>query len=156
MQLLKTILPGSGMITFFVSIILIVSTNSLIAQGTKKTEEPFTIENYYKVKWGYADEFISLWKKNHYPLLKKAREKGDILSVVAEVPIMHSGEDSRWDFKVIIVFKNVEMAFAAGLTTPYKKELYPDLDKLEKDEQHRFELLIAHWDTMTDKIELDK
>ena len=156
MQLLKTILPGSGMITFFVSIILIVSTNSLIAQGTKKTEEPFTIENYYKVKWGYADEFISLWKKNHYPLLKKAREKGDIVSVVAEVPIMHSGEDSRWDFKVIIVFKNVEMAFAAGLTTPYKKELYPDLDKLEKDEQHRFELLIAHWDIMTDKIELDK
>src|SRR6478609_3030459 len=156
MQLLKTFLPGSGKIVFFISIILIVSVNSLIAQGTKKTEEPFTIENYYKVKWGYADEFISLWKKNHYPLLKKAREKGDIISVTAELPIMHSGEDTRWDFKVIIVFKNTEMAFAAGLTTPYKKELYPDLDKLEKDEQHRFELLIAHWDIMTDKIELDK
>ena len=156
MQLLKTFLPGSGKIAFFICLILIGSTHSSIAQSNKKTDEPFTIENYYKVKWGYADEFISLWKKNHYPLLKKAREKGDILSVVAEVPIMHSGEDSRWDFKVIIVFKNVEMAFAAGLTTPYKKELYPDLDKLEKDEKHRFELLLAHWDIMTEKIELDK
>ncbi len=155
MQAFKLLRPRRRMITIFFLFSFIGYANSGHAQA-KKTDEPFTIENYYKVKWGYADEFISLWKKNHYPLLKKAREKGDIISVTAEVPIMHSGEETRWDFKVIIVFKNVEMAFAPGLTTPYKKELYPDLDKLAKDEQHRFELLLAHWDIMTDKIELDK
>ena len=48
---------------------------------TKASDESFIIENYYKVKWGYADEFINLWKTNHYPLLKKAIEKGDIISV---------------------------------------------------------------------------
>lgn len=58
----------------------------------------FTIENYYKVKWGFADEFINLWKVNHYPLLKKAIEKGDIISVEAEKPKLHSGEDTRFDF----------------------------------------------------------
>ncbi len=114
----------------------------------------FTIENYYKVKWGYADEFINLWKVNHYPLLKKAIDKGDIISVEAEKPKLHSGEDTRFDFKVTIVFKNEKLAFDPNLTKQYEKQLYPDLEKLKKDEQHRFELLIAHWDVMIEKIEL--
>jgi hypothetical protein len=114
----------------------------------------FTIENYYKVKWGFADEFINLWKVNHYPLLKKAIDKGDIISVVAEKPKLHSGEDTRFDFKVTLVFKNEKLAFDPNLTKQYEKQLYPDLEKLKKDEQHRFELLIAHWDVMIERIEL--
>ncbi len=136
--------------------LLILGTGNLHAQPVKTSDESFIIENYYKVKWGYAEEFITLWKTNHYPLLKKAIEKGDILSVNAEKPKLHSGEDTRWDFKVILVFKNAKLAFDADLTTPFKKELYPDLDKLVKDEQHRFELLISHWDVMVDKIDLGK
>jgi hypothetical protein len=124
--------------------------------NAQANKEYFTVENYYKVKWGYADEFITLWKTNHYPLLKKAQEKGDIISVEAGAPILHSGEDTRWDFRVIIVFKNAKAAFDPDLTTPYKKQLYPDQDKLAKDEQHRFELLLAHWDVMTEKIDLSK
>lgn len=137
-------------------IVLIFCTGSIQhsrAQQAKK-DNSFTTENYYKTKWGYADEFIDLWKINHYPLLKKAIEKGDIISVTAEKPRLHSGEDTRWDFKVTIVFKNSDAAFDHNLTEPYKKLIYPDLDKLKKDEQHRFELLIAHWDVMTEKIAL--
>src|SRR5436190_24110697 len=100
---------------------------SLKAQTNK---DYFTVENYYKVKWGFAEEFINLWKANHYPLLKKAMEKGDIISVIAEKPKLHSGEDTRWDFKVTILFKNAELAFDHNLTEPYKKQLYPDLEKL--------------------------
>ena len=44
------------------AILLIAATFSLHAQASK---DYFTVENYYKVKWGFADEFISLWKKNH-------------------------------------------------------------------------------------------
>jgi len=131
-----------------------ISAISLTVSAQNKKDEPFTIENYYKVKWGYADEFIDLWKTNHYPLLKKAQEKGDIISVTAEKPKLHSGEDTRWDFKVTITFKNAILAFDPNLTTPYKQQLYPDPDKLTKDEQHRFELLIAHWDVMVEPIEL--
>ena len=89
-------------------------------------------------------------------MLKKAQAKGDIINVTAEKPKLHSGEDIRWDFKVTIVFKNAALAFDPDLTTPYKKELYPDTDKLAKDEQHRFELLIAHWDVMIENIDLGK
>ena len=141
-----------------ISVILFFSLLSANANAqitiSKAADEFFTIENYYKVKWGFADEFINLWNTNHFPLLKKAMEKGDIISIAAEKPKLHSGEDTRWDFKVTITYKNAKLAFDADLTTPYKKLLYPDLDKLTKDEQHRFELLLAHWDVMIEKIEL--
>ena len=84
-------------------------------------QETFTIENYYKAKWGYAEEFISLYKKNHYPLLKKALDKGDLISIKAEKPRQHSSEESRWDYRVTLVFKNVQTAFDPNLTEPYKK-----------------------------------
>ena len=128
--------------------------NKVTAQTNTTPKDYFTVENYYKAKWGYADEFISLWKKNHYPLLKKAQEKGDIISVKAEKPRYHSGEDTRWDFKVSIVFKNAALAFDENLTTPYKAQLYPDTAQLVKDEHHRFELLLAHWDVMVEDVSL--
>jgi hypothetical protein len=137
------------------SCVAIIFANTSFAQNNtaSNSSQYFTVENYYKVKWGYAEEFISLWKKNHYPLLKKAQEKGDIISVKAEAPRYHSGEDTRWDFKVTIVFKNAALAFDPNLTTPYKAQLY-DTTQLQKDEQHRFELLLAHWDVMVEDVNL--
>jgi len=139
----------SKIILLIIPIFLIVNT-----QAQDKSSS-FTIENYYKVKWGFADEFINLWKVNHYPLLKKAIDKGDIISVEAEKPKLHSGEDTRFDFKVTIVFKNEKLAFDPNLTKQYEKQLYPDLEKLKKDEQHRFELLLSHWDVMIEKVAVE-
>jgi len=133
--------------------VLLLFAGDREAKAQNKNEY-FTIENYYKVKWGYAEEFIDLWKANHYPLLKKAKEKGDIINVTAEKPKLHSGEDSRWDFKVIIIFKDAKTAFDPNLTEPYKEPIYHDLEKLKKVEQHRFELLLAHWDVMIENIPL--
>lgn len=127
-----------------------------VIYAQKTNDETFTIENYYKAKWGYAEEFIRLWKKNHYPLLKKALAKGDLISIKLEKPRYHTSEESRWDYRVTLVFKNSQKAFDPDLTEPYKKELYPDLEKLEKDEQHRFELLIAHWDVEVQPVDLEK
>ena len=129
--------------------VLLISSRGFSQQTADPSKDYFTIENYYKVKWGHADEFINLWKANHYPLLKKAMEKGDIISVKASKPRYHSGEDTRWDFRVTIVFKTVEQAFDENLTEPYKKQLYPDQESYKKTEQYRFEILLAHWDVET-------
>jgi hypothetical protein len=134
-------------------VLILINSSALYAQQPKAGAGYATIENYYKVKWGYDAEFISLWKKNHYPLLRKAKEKGDIISIKTEKPALHAGEDTRWDFKVTIVFKNIDLAFDPNLTTPYKAELYTDQEKLKKDEQHRFELLLAHWDVLVEEVD---
>jgi len=131
-------------------IVLTIATISVVHAQDK----PLTIESYYKIKWGYADEFISLWKKNHYPLLKKLEEKGDIISMKAETPIIHSGEDTRWDFKVAITFRTEHLALDYSIVDPYKKELFTDQEAYAKAEQHRFELVIAHWDVPVETLEL--
>ncbi|MEO6348001.1 MAG: hypothetical protein ABIO60_08825 [Aquaticitalea sp.] len=131
------------------------TTVSAQNQNPASSGSYFITENYYKIKWGYADEFIALWKKNHYPLLQKTTESGDIISVKAEKPTLHSGEDTRWDFRVTIVWKNAESG--VGKVDPslqYRSELYPDTEKLDKDEQYRFSLLLAHWDVIVESIKL--
>ncbi len=145
---MKAILSAKHM-QIILSVSLVFSSLAAMAQISKPVapaDEYFTVEDYYRVKWGHADEFISLWKANHYPLLKKAEEKGDIISISASVPRLHIGEESRWDYRVTIVFKNAALAFDEKLLDPYKKQLYPDQDAHIKAEQHRFEILSAHWD----------
>jgi hypothetical protein len=129
--------------------ILLFSSNSFSQPNQNPSKDYFTIESYYRVKWGHADEFISLWKANHYPLLKKALEKGDIISITAARPRFHSGEETRWDFRVTVVFKTVALAFDENLTETYKKQLFPDQESYKKAEQYRFEILLAHWDIET-------
>jgi hypothetical protein len=138
---------------YLILCLLIFSTSAIFAQSV--TDKPLTIESYYKIKWGHADEFIALWKKNHYPLLKKLQEKGDILSIKAETPIVHSGEDTRWDFKVAITFKTEHLALDYSIVDPYKQQLFPDSATYNKAEQQRFELVIAHWDVLVETLPLN-
>ncbi|MDB5011287.1 MAG: hypothetical protein JWR67_2188 [Mucilaginibacter sp.] len=134
--------------------LIFLSLTGLKGYAQTTTANSITIENYYKLKWGHADEFIALWKKNHYPLLKKLQEKGDVLSIKAETPIIHSGEDTRWDFKVTLTFKTEHLAFDYSITDPFKKQLYPDQKSYEEAEQHRFELVLAHWDVPVEDVNL--
>jgi len=134
---------------------LLIFTNKSFSQSAEIQSAPITIENYYKIKWGYADEFIALWKKNHYPLLKKLLEKGDVLSIKAETPIIHSSEESRWDFKVTITFKTEHLGFDYNIVNPFKKELFPDTENYTKQEQHRWELVLAHWDVPVEAVLLN-
>ena len=141
-------------------LVVFLFVQTFVVNAQKNISTPgnnyFIMENYYKVKWGYADEFIDLWKKNHYPLLKVTQENGDIISVKAEKPILHGGEDTRWDFKVTIVWKNAELGVGKeDPTIRYKAKIYPDLAKLDKDEQYRFSLLLAHWDVIVEDIALN-
>jgi hypothetical protein len=37
----------------------------------KPSGKPFVAEYDYTARWGHADEFIRLFKKNHLPVLKR-------------------------------------------------------------------------------------
>lgn len=123
---------------------------------TKSQEEPFVADYYYKAKWGYADEFIRLFKKNHFPILKKQIETGRILSVTAVKPRYHATEDGRWDYRVTIVFKSMAAALDQASEQPIIKQLYPDQETFRREEQRRFEILLGHWDTPIESVPLDK
>ena len=118
-------------------------------------DKPYVIEYYYKAKWGHAEEFIALFKKNHYPVLKKEMELGRILKVFAQTTRYHATEDGRWDFRTTIVFKNAQIANDNFDSAPILKQLFPDQEGYKKEEQRRFEILDAHWDLPIKDFDLD-
>jgi hypothetical protein len=128
------------------------------AQGGTTGEasaQPYVIEYYYKAKWGHADEFLALFKKNHYPLLKKEMDLGRILKVSMTAPRFHTTEDGRWDYRVTIVFKNAAIANDNFDSSALLRQLFPDQDTYKKEEQRRFEILDAHWDLPIKDVDLD-
>ncbi|HTP34387.1 MAG TPA: hypothetical protein VMJ75_19550 [Candidatus Acidoferrales bacterium] len=109
--------------------------------------QPYTMEYYYKVQWGRQQEFLQLFLKNHYPLLQRNIQSGRILSVKIEQPANHGTEDGRWDYRVTIRFKNSTVATTANPDEErFIKELWPDQETYKREEQRRFEILLAHWD----------
>src|SRR6202161_417381 len=125
------------------------------AQATQSVaDKPFVIEYYYKTKWGHADEFVALYKKNHYPVLKKEIELGRILEVRAVQTRFHTTEDGRWDYRITIVFKNAAIANDDFDASGIIKQLYPDQETYKKEEQRRFEILDAHWDLPVKELDL--
>jgi len=130
--------------------LLLLSARPLLAQGAPPqgaADQPYTMEYYYKVQWGHQQEFLQLFLKNHYPLLKKIVESGRMLSVKIETPANHMTEDARWDYRVTIRFKNSTVATTANSEEDSLiKQLWPDQETYKRAEQRRFEILLAHWD----------
>jgi hypothetical protein len=116
-------------------------------------EKPYAVEYYYKVKWGHQEEFLDLFRKNHWPILEQQIASGRILSVDVASPRYHMPEPSRWDYRVTIVFKSAAKAMHGDSATLIK-QLYPDQAIFKKEEQRRFELLDEHWDLPISPIEL--
>jgi hypothetical protein len=109
--------------------------------------QPYVMEYYYKTQWGHQQEFLQLFLKNHYPLLQKEIESGRMLSVKIETPANHMTEESRWDYRVTITFRNSTMATTSNPNeAAIIKQLWPDQATYQKEEQRRFEILISHWD----------
>ena len=129
---------------------LLFSARALLAQGAPPqgaANQPYTMEYYYKVRWGYQQEFLQLFLKNHYPLLLEGVQSGRMLSVKIETPANHMTEDGRWDYRVTLRFKNSTAATTANPNEEADtKRLFPDQEKYKREEQRRFEILLAHWD----------
>jgi len=136
--------------TTLLTLLVAVCAPALFAQGAPpqlSANQPYTMEYYYKVQWGHQQEFLQLFLKNHYPLLLKNVEAGRMLSVRIEQPANHTTEDGRWDYRVTIRFKNSTVATTANPDEERLiKQLWPNQEVYQREEQRRFEILLAHWD----------
>ena len=123
------------------------------AQSAGRAER--TTWYFYRVKWGYQDEFVTLFAKNHLPVLREEMKTGRITDVRTYVPTYHGDGRADWTFAVTITYKD-----AAAMTGPSNedaivKRLYPDQAAFKKEEQRRFEILDAHWDVPLNELDLD-
>jgi hypothetical protein len=155
--LFRTINSFSKMRTpLFLSVITFLLLPSSMLAQSKVEDKPFVVEYYYKAKWGYANEFIELFRKNHFPVLKKEMELGRITQITASSPVYHGTEGERWDYRVTIYWKNVQVANDGFDPETITKQLFTDHEKFKKEEQRRFEILLAHWDVPIKTVDLEK
>jgi len=115
--------------------------------------EPKATWYFYTVKWGLQDEFLDLFQRNHYPILKAKEKAGRYRSVRTLVPEFHGDGRADWTFAV-------ELVVPPDAPTPPSDEdiiarLYPDRAKFAREEQRRFEVLTAHWDVPLNRLDLD-
>jgi hypothetical protein len=99
------------------TLLLLAVARPALAQGAPPQVAPdqaYTMEYYYKTQWGHQQEFLTLFLKNHYPLLQKIVESGRMTSVKIETPSNHMTEDARWDYRVTIRLKNSTVATSAN------------------------------------------
>jgi len=136
-------------------ILVLVATLAIDAQAPPKQAagEPKVTWYFYTVKWGFQDEFLDLFQRNHYPLLKAREKAGQYVSVRTFVPEFHGDGRADWTFAVeLVVPPNAP-------TTPTNEEfiakMYPDRAKFDKEEQRRFEILLAHWDVPLNRLNFD-
>jgi hypothetical protein len=136
--------------TLLLTLALAAAAGPAFAQGAPAQgapDQPYAMEYYYKVQWGHQQEFLQLFLKNHYPLLKRIVQTGRMLSVKIETPANHMTEDARWDYRVTIRFKNSTVATTSNPDEErFIKELWPDQAVYQREEQRRFEILLSHWD----------
>ena len=115
-------------------------------------EQNYAVEYYYKVSWGHADEWLRLFKKNHLPLLKVLQSQGAIVDLKIQKPLFHTTEDGRWDYRVTITYKDIAASQGTGGDQSILLKLFPDQATYEREEQRRFEILIAHWDLPVEEV----
>jgi len=136
--------------------LLVVAATSARAQAPPAgASTPFVVEYYYTARWGFADEFIRLFKKNHYPVLLRQKELGNILEITAEAPRFHGTEGGRWDYRITLVWKNAAAPHEAFPDSALRR-IFPDQETFRREEQRRFEILAAHWDLPVVKVDLTR
>jgi hypothetical protein len=130
----------------------IVRAQAPAAQTGARAER--TVWYFYRVKWGFQDEFVDLFRKNHYPILKEEVKTGRMTAVKTFVPTYHGDGRADWTFAVVITYRDAAAMMGGGDEALVRK-MYPDQAKFLKEEQRRFEILDAHWDVPLNELDLD-
>ncbi|WP_109488586.1 hypothetical protein [Occallatibacter savannae] len=120
-----------------------VSSHAAAQASSSSASRPYLVEWVYRVKYGYEDEWWQLFQKYQIATLDKEKNLGYVTSYQLFKPGLHAGEDSRWDYRVIIVYKDQASASHGG---EVEKALFPDTTARKKDENRRWELTTNHWD----------
>jgi hypothetical protein len=106
---------------------------------------PITAAYFYRIKWGYVDEWLELYERNHLPLLLAQVKSGRMLETRTYVPRFHGDGRADWNVMVTITYRDwaaMEEHSEPGLL----ESLYPDRERHAAEEQRRFALMEAHWD----------
>lgn len=109
--------------------------------------DPITILYFYRTRWGSHDEFMALFRRNHWPILKQQLAEGRYTAVELFTPRFHGDGRADWDFMVTITYRDWA-AIEEHSDAEIARRLFPDQDRYRDEERRRFSLLEGHWDVV--------
>lgn len=116
------------------------------AQSSKQQSRaaaPYIVEWVYRVKWGHQDEFWQIFQKYQIATLNKEKELGNVLRYEVFRPGLHTSEDQRWDYRIVIYYKDQASSSQGGAI---ERQLFPDQQTMKREENRRWEITEVHWD----------
>ncbi|WP_158918899.1 hypothetical protein [Caulobacter sp. S45] len=117
------------------------------AQPSPKT---YQVEWVYRVRYGFEDEWWRLFQKYQISALDEEKRRGYVLDYVVVRPSLHVSEEARWDYRVVITYKDHD---AASHESEVELALFPDVVARKRDENRRWELTANHWDLPIHQID---
>ena len=122
---------------------------------TAAVTSPVEVLYFYRTRWGAHDEFLALFRKNHWPILREQWAAGRYTNVALATARFHGAGDAAWDVMVSITYR--DWAAIQGNSDPgLVQRLYPDQAAFVAEERRRFELLEAHWDVVLEPQALER
>jgi hypothetical protein len=130
-------------IFFFLLIFAAIAPLSTALPQSPVTPKPYIVEWVYRVQYGHKDEWWTLFRKYQIAALDREQQLGYIASYTVFGPSLHTSEDSRWDYRIVIDYKDQSSSAHEGEVL---RELFPDQATLRKEENRRWELTANHYD----------
>lgn len=119
--------------------------------ATPRTQtKPYLVEWVYRVKYGFQDEWWKLFEKYQIATLDKEKDLGYITEYHVVRPGLHTSEDARWDYRIVIAYRDQS---SASHGSEVEKSLFPDADSRKREENRRWELTANHWDLPIHEID---
>ena len=115
-----------------------------LEQALQKAQtQPWAIEVYYEIRDGYEQEFLELYKKNHWPVLSAEIDDGSLISVDIDAQQFAPPGGHKWDYRVTMVFTNIlyRHEFLERSQEEIIDRLYPDRERFDLEERRRMEII---------------
>lgn len=113
----------------------------------------YEVEWVYRVRYGFIDEWWDLFRKYQIPILDREKALGYVLDYRIYHPQFHTDEAARWDYRVEIVYRDVDGSRHEEEITA---ALFPDAARRKRDENRRWELTTNHWDLPIYQVDTTK
>ena len=143
---------------FFILILSSLGSVVAFAQASNGagTGKDVVSVSFYKLPAGRQDEWLALYKKYHFPIMKYEKEHGQVISETVYKRAAHHVSPS-WDIAIVIVAPPASQKPKAEKTRgELIRSLFPDLDDYVKGERARWALTLEHWDEQWIEVDIDK
>ena len=136
--------------------ILCLPTAAQTASPTAPTSaKPETVEWVYRVRYGFEDEWFQIFSKYQLAILQRQKQLGYVLDYAVWAPSLHTSEESRWDYRVVIS-RASHQAPPGQSEAEVAKQLFSDQAAFKRDENRRWELTANHWDLPIHQVDLNQ